>query len=717
MMSLRICPLAALALSAAFAGTLPATASEMRSPMDADANPFLVEATLPYGLPPFDRLADDHYLPAFTAGMQQQLQEIADIAAQKSPPTFANTIVAMERSGRLLDRVTRVFNNLNSAHTNDKLQDIQKIVAPQLAAHKDAIYLDPALYARVRQLYEKRHDLGLDAESLRLVERYRTDFVRAGADLDPASQARLKEINAELAALSTAFGQNVLAETLSSAVVVGSADELAGLTPAQIQSAAEAAAARDLPGRYLLALQNTTIQPLLASLQDRGLRERIHKASIQRGARDNKNDNRPIVARLAALRAEQAKLLGHPDQATYVLEDQTARTVAAVNGMLAKLAAAAVANARGEAREIQDLIDAAGGGFAVQPWDWAFYAEQVRLARYALDDALLKPYFELESVLHNGVFYAANRLFGLRFEPRPDLPVYHPDVRVWEVFDADGSPLGLFLGDFWARESKRGGAWMNQYVLQSRLLDARPVVGNHQNIPKPPAGEPTLLTFDEVETMFHEFGHALHGLLSAVQYPRFGGTTVARDFVEFPSQVNEMWAFWPEVLANYARHYRTGEPIPQELLDRVLAAQQFDQGYATTEYVAAAILDQAWHQLAHGAAPDDVLAFEARVLADAGLDFAPVPPRYRSTYFSHVFAGGYAAGYYAYIWAEVMDADAVGWFKENGGLTRENGDRLRKHVLSRGGSAEAMDLYRAFAGREPSLEPLLARRGLIAPGS
>lgn len=704
-----------LMIAVVMMGCSAAGDNEKGSPMVPGANPLLEESSLPYGLPPFDRIADEHFLPAFAAGMQQQRDEVARIAAQKSPPSFANTLEALEKSGRLLDRVTRVFNNLNAAHTNEALQDIQKTVAPQLAAHKDAVFLDRALYARVRDLYERRDDLVLDPESRRLLERYHTDFVRAGADLPAASQERLRAINAELAALSAAFGQNVLAETNAAAVIVDRSEDLAGLTPVEIKSAAEAAAARGHEGRYLLALQNTTAQPILKTLADRALRERVHRASVERCARDNAHDNRPLVARIAALRAEQAGLLGYANQAAYVLEDQTARTIEAVNGLLAQLAPAALANAKREAAQIRALIAAEGGGFDLAPWDWAYYAEKVRAVRYALDDAQLKPYFELESVLYNGVFFAAERLFGLRFERRNDLPVYHPDVRVWEVFDADGSPLGLLLGDYWARDSKRGGAWMNQYVLQSGLLEDRPVVGVHQNIPKPPAGESTLLTFREVETMFHEFGHALHGLFSDVRYPRFGGTTVPRDFVEFPPQINEMWAFWPEVLANYARHHQTGEPLPPELRDRILAAQQFNQGFATTEYVAAAILDQAWHQLADGAAPADALAFEAQALAAAGLDYGPIPPRYRSTYFSHVFAGGYAAGYYAYVWSEVLDADAVEWFKQNGGLTRENGDRLRRCVLARGGSAEPMDLYRQFAGRDPSLAPLLARRGLSEP--
>jgi peptidyl-dipeptidase Dcp len=684
---------------------------------DEQSNPFYAASTLPYASPPFDRIKDDHYLPAFERGMQEQLTEIEAIASDPQPPSFENTIVAMERSGRTLDRVQRVFSNLNGAHTNPQMQEVQKTVAPQIAAHQDAIFLNAPLYERVRSLHEQRQALGLDAESLRLLERYHTDFVRAGARLSEADKAKLRELNAELASLSTTFGQNVLQESNNSAVLVDSAEELDGFSDSEIEAAADAAKARGHEGKYLVALQNTTGQPPLKSLTNRALRQRIFEASIHRGARDNEHDNRPVAARSAALRAERAKLLGYPNHAAWVLENETAGTVQAVNEMLSGLAPAAVANARREAADIQARIDAQGGGFKLQAWDWDFYAAQVREARFDLDEAQLKPYFEMESVLHNGVFYAANRLYGLSFKPRPDLPLYHPDARAWEVFEADGTPLGIFIGDFYARDSKRGGAWMNSYVAPSELFGTRPVVANHQNVPKPPEGQPTLMTFTEVETMFHEFGHALHGLFSNVRYPRFSGTSVPRDFVEYPSQVNEMWAVWPEVLSNYARHHETGELLPAGLLQKVLDSQQFNEGFKTTEYVAASLLDQAWHQRAAGDVPSDTLAFEAEALRANGVDFAPVPPRYRSTYFSHIFAGGYSAAYYAYIWSEVLDAESVEWFKENGGLVRENGDHFRSTLLSRGGSRDAMELFREFAGREPSVEPLLKRRGLIGPGS
>lgn len=716
------CLLVVIALELAACGAGSASrGSTAHSAPGADAtalaadNPFSQASTLPHGYPPFDRIRDEHFLPAYRAGMARQLEKLELVARSSEPATFENTIVAMERSGRLLERVDRVFSNLNTANTNDELQAVEREVAPLVAAHLDSIFLNRPLFERLDALFQRRAELGLDPESLRLLERYHTDFVRAGARLGPAEQARLREINTELATLSTTFKQNVLAETNGGAVVVETAEELAGLSEAEIRAAAEAAEAAGHPGRYLLALQNTTIQPVLVRLRDRALRERIHRTSISRGARDGELDNRPIVVRMATLRAERARLLGYRNVAEYVLEDQVARTAGAVNGLLARLAPAARESALREAAEIQALIEAQGGDFTPQPWDWAFYAEQVRSARYDFDEEALRPYFELETVLTRGLFFAAERLYGIRFEERHDLPVYHPDVRVWEVFDADGTSLGIFLGDYWARESKRGGAWMNEYVSQSGLLGTRPVVGNHLNIPRPAAGEPTLLTVDEVETLFHEFGHALHALFSNVRYPRFSGTNVPRDFVEYPSQVNEIWAFWPEVLASYARHHVDGSPIPQELVDRVLAARRFNQGYETSEYVAAAMIDQAWHQVGVGEVPQDVAALEARVLSEAGLLLDAVPPRYRSTYFSHIFAGGYAAGYYSYIWAEVLDADSERWFEQNGGLRRENGQRLRDMILSRGDSQDAMELYRSFAGRDPEIGPLLDRRGLRTP--
>ncbi len=681
----------------------------------ADAsNPFFRESSLPYQYPPFDRIRGEHFAPAFAAGMEEELREIEAIARQTAEPTFENTIVALERSGKLLGRVQRTFSNLVGANSNDAKRALEKENAPKLAAHHDAIRLNPALFARIKTLHETRDRLGLDAESLRLLERYYKDFVRSGAKLSEDDQTRLKAINAELAKLQTAFAQNVLKETNASAVAVDGREDLAGLPDNEIAAAAAAAKAEKKDGRFVLRLLNTSGQPALAALENRAWRERLQEASTTRCLHGGEFDNRATVARIVQLRAERAALLGYPTHADYQLEEQTAKSVATVNKLLADLAPAAVANARREAADMQAIIDRERGGFQLAPWDWSFYAEKVRRARYAYDAADVKPYFELNRVLIDGVFFAAGKLYGLSFKERKDLPVYEPTVRVFEVFDADGSPLGLFMSDCYARPSKRGGAWNSAYVAPSGLLGTQPVYANHLNIPAPAAGEPTLLTFDEVNTLFHEFGHALHGMFSKVKYPRFAGTSVPRDFVEYPSQVNEMWATWPEVLKHYAKHYQTGEPLPAALLEKVLAAEKFNQGFATTEVLAAMLLDQAWHQLKPNEVPgaDGVLAFEAAALKKAGVDFAPVPSRYRTTYFSHIFSSGYSAGYYSYIWAEVLDADSVEWFKANGGLLRRNGDHFRATLLSRGGSADAMELYRTFRGGDPDVQPLLKRRGL-----
>ena len=677
-------------------------------------NPFLTESTLPYQLPPFDRIDDAHYGPAFERGMAEQIEEIEAIASQSDPPTFENTILPLERSGRTLDRVARTFFSLASAHTNDDINGIRNEMAPRLAAHTDQMLLNPDLFARVQALYDQRESLDLDAESRRLIEEYYVDFVRAGARLSESQKERMQEINAELAALSSRFTQNVLDEVNASAVVVETEEELAGLSENEIAAAAAAAAARGLENRYVIPLLNTSGQPALAALENRDLRERITRTSLARGVQGGEYDNREVITTMARLRAERAAMLGYPNHAAYILERQTAQTVEAVNERLASLTPPAVANAEREAADLQAMADAEGADLELAAWDWSYYTEKVRADRYAFDASQLRPYFEMDNVLENGVFFAANRLYGLTFEPRPELPVYHPDVRVWEVFDADGDPLGLFLGDFYARPSKRGGAWMNAYVSQSHMLGTAPVVANHLNVPKPPAGEPTLLTFDEVTTAFHEFGHALHGFFSDVEYPYFAGTSVPRDFVEYPSQVNEMWATWPEVLENYAVHYETGEPMPADLLERVLATQQFNQGFATTEYLAASLLDQAWHQITAEEVPAaaDVEEFEADALEAAGVALDAVPPRYRSTYFSHIWSSGYSAGYYSYIWSEVLDADSVEWFKENGGLLRDNGDHFRRTLLSKGGSVDAMTLFRDFRGADPDVRPLLVRRGL-----
>ena len=678
------------------------------------ANPFFAVSPLPYQMPQFDKIKDEHYAPALERGMSEQRAEMSAIANSADAPTFDNTIVAMEKTGALLNRSAAVFGNLAGANTNPAMQAIQAQMAPKFSAHQDAILLDGKLFARVKALYDSRDSLGLDAESLRLLERHHTDFVRAGANLSDADKETLKAMNSELASLATTFSQNVLKEVNASGVYVTDVADLDGLPAEAITAAAEAAKAAGKPGQYLIALQNTSGQPPLASLTNRELRQKIMQASLTRGSRGGEFDNRAIVARVAKLRAERAALLGYDNHAAYVLEDETAQTVGAVNKLMADLAPAAVANARKEAADMQAIIDAEGGKFQVEAADWAFYAEKVRKEKFDFDESQLRPYFELDNVLVNGVFYAANQLYGLEFKERKDLPTYQADVRVWEVFEDDGKPLGLFIGDFYARSNKRGGAWMNAYVPQNGLTGTSPVVANHLNIPKPSDGQPTLMTFDEVTTMFHEFGHALHGLFSNVKYPTFSGTSVPRDFVEYPSQVNEMWATYPSILANYAKHHQTGEPIPQALLDKVMATEQFGQGHATTEYLAAAMLDQKWHQLTAAQVPTDTLAFEAQTLKEAGVDYAPVPPRYRSTYFSHIM-GGYSAGYYAYLWSEVLDAESVEWFKENGGLKRANGDHFRKTLLSRGGSVDAMQLFRDFRGRDPQVGPLLVRRGLDNP--
>lgn len=579
-------------------------------------NPLLVESTLAYHYPRFDQLRDEHYAPAFVEGMAAHLLEIAAIANNPAAPSFENTIVAMERAGQILSRVRRVFYNLNSAHTNPKMQQVEKEMAPKLAAHSDAILLNAVLFQRVSALHDRKETLGLDPESKRLLERYYIDFVRAGAKLSEEQKSKLKAINAELASLTAAFSQNVRKEVNDSAVLVETRAELAGLSENAITAAATAAKAAGQEGKFLIALQNTSGQPPLDSLQDRALRERIYQASLQRNSRGGESDNRPVVARIARLRAERAALLGYANHAAYELEEQTARNIETVNKLLHQLAPAAVANAREEATALQRAINAEQGGFQLQPWDWALYTEKVRQARYAFDESQLRPYLEMNRVLVDGVFFAATKLYGITFKPRTDLPRYHPDTQVFEVFNEDGSPLALFIMDWYARPSKRGGAWASAYVPQSALLERKPVIANHLNVPKPADGEPTLLTWEQVNTAFHEFGHALHGMFSAVKYPRFSGTSVPRDFVEFPSQVNEMWADWPDILANYARHHKTGEPMPKELLDKVEASSKFNQGFATTEYLAAALLDQAWHQLTPEQAPsaEGVIAFEQAAL-------------------------------------------------------------------------------------------------------
>ena len=697
----------------AFAAPAPATAAPMTAAAPFDAsNPFAKESSLQYNYPAWDKIKDEHFAPAYAEAMRQHAAEIEKIANNKAAPTFENTIVAMERSGRMLNRVSSAFGTLSGSYTNDTLIALGRDIAPKLSQHSDAIRLNGKLYARIKALYDKRASLKLDSESAYLLDRYNNDFERAGAKLSDTDKEKLKAFNSQLAALQTKFAQDTLKEANASALVVDSRAELAGMSDKAIDAAAAEAKKRGMDGKFVLPVVNTTQQASLSVLTNRTTREKLLAASMARGSRGGEFDTRNTVLQIAKLRAERAVLLGFPNHAAYNLEEQTAKTTDAVNSLLAELATPAVNNAKKEAADIQKVIDAEKGGFKAAAYDWSFYSDKVRAERYAFDASQLRPYFELNRVLVDGVFFAATKEFGITFKERKDLPGYNEDVRVFDVFDVDGKQLAIFTFDPYARSNKRGGAWANAWVGQSKLLGTKPVIANNLNIPKPAAGEPTLLTYDEVRTTFHEFGHALHGMFSDVQYPRFSGSRVPRDYVEFPSQVNEMWMAWPEVLANYAKHYQTGEPMPKALLDKVQASSQFNEGFRTTEYLAAALLDQAWHQLAPNQIPTDVLAFEAQALKKAGVDFALVPPRYRSTYFSHTFSGGYSAGYYGYLWAEKLDADTVEWFKANGGLTRKNGDHFRKTLLSRGGTLDAMQMYRNFRGKDADIKPLLERRGL-----
>jgi peptidyl-dipeptidase Dcp len=675
-----------------------------------NANPFAQRSTLEYELPPFADIKVEHYLPAFYEGCTQQLAEVQAILDTPGAATFENTIVALEKSGQMLMRMLLVFYNKSSSDTSDALDAIEEEMAPKLAAHQDAIQLNPVLFKRIKDLYDAREAIGLNSEDAWLLERYYKDLIHAGAHLTEAQRDRLKELNEELSKLETQFGKNVLADTNDLAVLVDTIEELDGLSENEIAAAAAAAKDRGHDGKWLIGMVNFTGNPVLDSLTNRELRKKIMEASKQKANRANENDNKPVILQIVKLRAERAQLFGKDTHSEHVIAVQTAEHPDNVHAMLRKIAPAAVRNARAEA---EDLKKSAGAD--IESWDWGFYTEQVRLEKYNIDTTKMRPYFELERVLHDGVFFAATKLFGITFKERPDLVTYHPEARAFEVNNEDGTKVGLFIGDFYTRDSKRGGAWMNNLVDQNFLSDQLPVVVNNLNIPKPPAGKPTLLTYDEITTLFHEFGHALHGLLSQVKYPRVSGTSVQRDFVEFPSQVNEMWILWPEVVENYARHHETGEKLPQEWIDNLNAARTFNEGHATTSYLSAAILDLAWHQLTteQAATVTDVEAFEAQAIKDYGLDFAPVPTRYRSTYFSHIFAGGYSSGYYGYIWSEVLDADTVDWFKENGGLLRANGEHFKNTLLGRGGSIDSMQMFRNFRGRDSKIEPLLKRRGLL----
>ncbi|GAA2265321.1 M3 family metallopeptidase [Nonomuraea roseoviolacea subsp. roseoviolacea] len=652
-------------------------------------NPLFAPSSLPYQLPPFADIREEHYLPAFERGMAEQLAEVDAIAGSAEPPTFDNTIAALERSGRLLARTATAFYSVAASASTDGIMEIEKRISPELTKHSDAIRLNRALWARVKRVATA------DPEEAWLLEKYREDFVRAGADLSEAEQERLRGLNEELARLSTEFAQNLMRASTESALVVDDPKELDGFDEDRIASLR-----RD--GTYVLPLLNFTNQPGLAQLTDRDVRRRLYTLSVGRAP-----GNFDLAVRMATLRAERARLLGFPNHAAYSVADQTAKTVEAVEQMLGQLVGPAVRNARKEAEALAEQA-----GFPIEPWDWSFYSEKVRQARYDFDASAMRPYFELDRVYRDGVFHAATLLYGLTFTERPELRGYHEDVRIFEVFNEDGSALGLFALDPYAREGKRGGAWMNNLVDQSLLFGEKPVVVNNLNVTKPASG-PTLLTYDEVNTAFHEFGHALHGLFSEVRFPRVSGTSVPRDFVEYPSQVNEMWVTWPEVLANYARHHETGEPMPAELVEKMKAAEQFNQGFMTVEYLAATLLDWAWHKLEPGQEVADAEAFEQAALEAAGIAFPPVRPRYRTNYFAHIFSGGYSAGYYSYIWSEVLDAESVEWFKENGGLRRENGDHFRRTLLSRGGATDPLTAFREFRGREASIEPLLKRRGLV----
>ncbi len=701
--------LAACVLLAACQSTGPITTPSTPS---SSSNPLFSASTLPYQTPPFDLIRDEHYLPAFEEGMRQHRAEIEAIANSPEPPTFVNTVEAMERSGALLLRTSKVFFNVSSANTNETMQKVEAEISPKLSAHSDAISMNPRLYARVKTLYDKRDALGLDAESRRLLERTYRNFLRAGATLGEADQATLRKLNEEESSLSTKFREKLLADTAASAVVVDDKAMLAGFSDAQIAAAAERAKESKLEGKYVIALQNTTGQPSLGSLENRELRQRILAASEARGSHGGENDTTAIAQRLAQLRAQKAKLLGFPTYAAYVLDDQGAKTPENAFKLMTDLVPGATAKARAEVAKIQQRIDAQNGGFALSAADWDFYAEQVRKAEYDLDESEVMPYFELDRVLRDGVFFAANQLYGITFKERTDLPVYHPDVRVWEVFNEEGTPLALYYGDFYARSNKGGGAWMEAYVDQNQITGTKPVVYNVTNFTKPAPGQKALLTYDDLTTLFHEFGHALHGMFSNVRYRSLSGVNVPNDFGEFPSQVNEHCILEPRIFANYAKHSETGAPMPQALVDKIRKSRTFNQGYATTEYLASALVDMAWHTQPAGAPLQNVKEFEKSALDRFGIAVPQVPPRYHTPYFAHIFSGAYAAGYYAYLWSEVIGHDAYYWFMENGGMTRANGQRFRDMVLSRGGSMDAAEMYRAFRGRDPIVEPLLVERGL-----
>jgi peptidyl-dipeptidase Dcp len=675
-------------------------------------NPFFVKSTLPFQAPPFDKIRDSDYKPAIEKGMKEQIAEIQKIADNPSAPTFENTFVELEKSGQLLKRVRLVFNAITSANTDSVLQKVQEEEAPRLAAHQDAIYLNKKLFQRVKTIYNKLGQLNLDPESKRLVSYYYKKFVHAGANLSDENKTKLKNINEEEATLIAKFTSRLLAATKAGALVVSDTSELAGLTPSELNAASRAATARGLSGKWVVPLQNTTQQPDLQSLQNRETRKKLFENSWNRAERNDSNDTRSIIERIAKIRADKAKLLGFPNYAAWTLEDQMAKTPEAVENFLAKLMPATIKNEKKEAAEIQAFIKKSGEDFELQPWDWNYYAEKLRMSRFHLDDSKIKPYFVLENVLQKGVFYAANKLYGLTFKELHNIPVYQKDVRVFEIFDKDGSPMALYYVDFFKRDNKSGGAWMDNMVQQSKLLHVKPAVYNVTNFTKPAPGKPALLSYDDVTTIFHEFGHALHEIFGHREYPSLCGTNVPRDFVEFPSQFNEHWALYPEVLNHYALNYKTGKPIPQELADKLQEAYRFNQGYDFTEILEAADLDMAWHTLSPGSAEKNSDTFEIASLKKDKVYVPQVPPRYRSSYFRHIWSEGYAAGYYAYIWSEMLDDDAFEWFIDHGGLTRENGDRFRKMILSKGATEDYSKIFHEFTGHTPDINPMLKQRGL-----
>ena len=688
--------------------TVPALAASEFGP----SNPFFKASTLPFQAPPFNKIKDSDYQPAIEAGMAEQKGEVLAIANNPAAPTFENTLVALEKSGQLLTRVMQVFNGVTGANLNPELQKVQEIEAPKLAAHQDAIFLNPELFQRVEAIYKQRDSLGLDLEGVRLVEYYYKEFVHSGAKLSEADKAELKKLNEEESTLSTAFTKKLLAATKDGAYVTDDKNSLAGLSPAQVEAAAQTAKDRKVNG-YVVPLQNTTQQPDLALLSERTARRTIFENSWNRAEHGGSNDTREIVSRLAQLRAQKAKLLGFSNYAAWKLEDQMAKTPEAALKFMGELVPGSTAKAEADAKDIQALIDSQKGGFQLQPYDWNFYSEQIRKAKYDLDESQIKPYFELNNVLQNGVFYAANQLYGITFKERKDLPVYEPDVRVFEVFDSNGKHLALFYCDYFKRDNKNGGAWMDAFVGQSKLMGTKPVVFNVANFSKPAPGQPALLSFDDVRTMFHEFGHALHGMFANTTYPTLSGTSVARDFVEFPSQFNEHWATYPTVFEHFAKHYQTGAPMPAELAAKLKKAAKFNQGYSLTEILAAAELDMQWHTLPTSAPLENPDEFEVQALKDIHLWLSYVPPRYRSSYFAHIWGGGYAAGYYAYLWSEMLDDAAYQWFVDHGGLTRANGDRLRQMVLSRGNTEDLGKMYETWLGGQPQIEPMLKYRGLL----